>query len=129
MIYTSYFANIRNLPDSFEPVSIARWPPKWFKGHVFPYLAPPDDILTKYKRNGDKDYYVREYCCRVLDLLNPDGVVRNLHAMTNKSNIALLCYEKPGDFCHRHLVTDWLVEHGIECLEWNGKKGNDYGQI
>ena len=25
-------------------------------------------------------------------------------------DIALVCYEKPGDFCHRHLVADWLNE-------------------
>ena len=126
MICTSYFANIRNLPDSFEPVSIARWPPKWFKGKKYAILAPPNEILAmhrvdeKYAAHG---FYSTDFHHRVLDLLNPDDVVRNLHAMTNKPNIALLCYEKPGDFCHRHLVADWLNQHGIECLEWNGKKG------
>jgi uncharacterized protein (DUF488 family) len=33
-------------------------------------------------------------------------------------NIALVCYEKPTDFCHRHLVADWLKEHGYECEEF-----------
>ena len=28
-------------------------------------------------------------------------------------NIALICYEKPSDFCHGHLVSDWLKENGF----------------
>ena len=26
----------------------------------------------------------------------------------SEGDIALVCYEKPGDFCHRHLVSSWL---------------------
>lgn len=33
-------------------------------------------------------------------------------------HIALICYEKPSDFCHRHLVADWLNKNGIPCEEW-----------
>ena len=25
--------------------------------------------------------------------------------------VILLCYEKPTDFCHRHLVADWINKH------------------
>ena len=32
--------------------------------------------------------------------------------------IALICYEKPTDFCHRHLVADWFNKNGILCEEW-----------
>ena len=42
-------------------------------------------------------------------------------AINNDSNkdICLMCYEKPSDFCHRHLVANWLNENGIECKEWS----------
>ena len=33
-------------------------------------------------------------------------------------DIVLLCYERPTDFCHRHLVSAWFREHGIECKEY-----------
>jgi len=34
-------------------------------------------------------------------------------------DIALLCYEKPGDFCHRRLFADWLKEKtGYEVKEF-----------
>ena len=30
--------------------------------------------------------------------------------MSDNRDIALLCFEKPSDFCHRHLVASWLNE-------------------
>lgn len=30
----------------------------------------------------------------------------------------LLCWEKPGEFCHRIVVADWLREAGIEVEEY-----------
>ena len=38
--------------------------------------------------------------------------------MAGTEDIALVCYEKPGDFCHRHLVADWLNEAGYQCEEY-----------
>lgn len=32
--------------------------------------------------------------------------------------ICLICYEKPSDFCHRHLVADWLNKNGVKCKEY-----------
>ena len=126
MLYTSYFANIRNLPASIERISIAHWPPRWQKRDVsleYRKLAPPSDVLEKYKRDGDEEYYIREFQRCVLGRLNPGEVVRELHALTDKPHIALLCYEKPGKFCHRHLVAEWLREHEIACYEWTNGGG------
>ena len=36
-------------------------------------------------------------------------------------DVALVCYEKPSDFCHRHLVADWLNKNGFECKEFVGE--------
>ena len=121
MIYTSYFANLRNLPGNVAIISICAKPPNWYKGLAYKKLAPPYDVLMKYKGDGNEEDYIREFQKRVLSRLNPDEVVRELHALTNKPNIALLCYERPEKFCHRHLVADWLNDHGIECLEYGGE--------
>ena len=39
----------------------------------------------------------------------------------NGKDIALICYEKPSDFCHRHLVAEWLNKNGFKCEEWRSK--------
>ena len=121
MIYTGYFAKLRSLPGNVTPVAICAKPPSWYKGLMCKKLAPPYDVLMKYVRDGDKDDYIQEYRKRVLNRLDPDEVVRELHALTDKPNIALICYERPEKFCHRHLVAEWLNERGIECLEWGGE--------
>jgi hypothetical protein len=50
----------------------------------------------------------------VLDNLGARTVYRELG-----SNAVLLCYERPDEFCHRHIVAAWLEkELGIEVEEY-----------
>ena len=51
-----------------------------------------------------------------LGVLDKESVLKNLEKLAGgREEIALVCYEKPGDFCHRHIVADWL-DQGIEEL-------------
>ena len=56
----------------------------------------------------------------VLDTLEYNSVLNQLARRSNGKldSVILLCYEKPGDFCHRHLVADWLTKNGTECKEY-----------
>lgn len=60
---------------------------------------------------------------QVTDALKVDKVVYDLEEMVRKQygknkDIALVCYEKPSDFCHRHLVAKWLKENEYNVEEW-----------
>ena len=60
---------------------------------------------------------------QVTDALKVDKVVYDLEEMVRKQYgknkyIALVCYEKSSDFCHRHLVSKWLKENGYNVEEW-----------
>ena len=77
----------------------------------------------KWKETHDNDYYIRCFNEQVLSKLNAYSVIMDLKHLCNKSlwddvDICLICYEKPDDFCHRHLVAYWLIQNGIECEEW-----------
>lgn len=106
-IYTSYFANTRHVSNT---VAICTGVPNWYKGAVYSALAPGWDIVMEYKqavRDGKpmQDIianYVRRYENEILFYLDPEEVYQDL------KNKILLCYEKPTDFCHRHLVRQWL---------------------
>ena len=133
MIYTSYFANLRKLPENIIPISICGKAPDWYKGLQYKKLAPKYDFFMEWKKNHDNDYYIKCFKEQVLDKLNGDDVVKELDSLlidvTTTLNykvdsmlvprIALVCYEKPSDFCHRHLVADWLNKNGISCKEWS----------
>ena len=122
MIYTTYFAKLRSLPEHIVPISIAGKAPVWYKGFECKQLAPKYGFFQEWKKTGDNDYYVEHYLREVLDDFDPHIVASELHVRANSGFIALVCYEKPGDFCHRHLVAEWLNEAGIRCEEWDGNE-------
>lgn len=135
MIYTSYFAKLKSLPEHIIPISICGKAPDWYKGLQYKKLAPKYDFFMKWKENHDNDYYIECFNEQVLDKLNAEQIVEELYKLISNMvlnpklfsdrslipDIALICYEKPSDFCHRHLVADWLNKNGIECKEWQIK--------
>lgn len=122
MIYTSYFANLKNLPPLIVPISICGKAPEWYYGLQYKKLAPKYDFFMKWKKDGDNDYYIEQFNSQVLNKLNAKIVETELYDLATKINplckdICLICYEKPNDFCHRHLVANWFNKNGIECDE------------
>jgi len=100
MIFTSYYSNkaLKNIGGLFRLVGISQGVPKWYKGEVFKKLAP-SWAMVKMK---NMDEYTRLYKSQILAKLNPIEIAAQL------DNSILLCWEKPGEFCHRRLVAEWL---------------------
>ena len=115
-IYTSYYAQIRNMPEDVCPISISRGIPDWYKGDSYTDLAPTFDMIALAKA-GRYDDYTREYEEEVLENLDADEVVESLQDIAGDKCVCLICYEKPSDFCHRHLVASWLEDYGYSCEE------------
>lgn len=100
MIQTSYYGNkaLRYAAGKFRLVGISQGVPKWFQGDVFKALAPTWEMV----RLQDMEKYTRLYEREILARLNPLKLAESL------DNTILLCWEKPGEFCHRRLVAEWL---------------------
>lgn len=136
MLYTSYFAKLNKLPNNIIPISICGKAPVWYKGLQYKKLAPKYDFFMKWKENHDNDYYIKcfnEQVLNNLDIINTLTELYNLLSNEQQNliemidcppwvnpniNIALICYEKPSDFCHRHLVAEWFERNGIKCEEY-----------
>lgn len=86
-------------------VSIAGRCPDYFKGRQYKKLAPKIDFFREYKRTGDKVAYINAYRTQVLAKLDPKQIWAELG-----EDAILLCWEMPGEFCHRRLVALWLEE-------------------
>ena len=112
MIHTSYFANIKNLKNR-KLISISQITPHWADiSGEYKALAPTKSILFGYKNEEISDEeYTKRYREEVLSKLDPRKVYDDLNGSV------LLCYEKRGDFCHRNIVSDWLLENGFKSKE------------
>ncbi len=119
MIYTSYFANVKNLPSNIVPIAICGRSPDGWTGYEHKRLAPKWDFFREWKKNHDNDYYIEQFNIKVTGKLNPQSVIRELMQKCGEGQEpCLICYEKPGDFCHRHLVAKWLRDAGYEVEEY-----------
>lgn len=111
MIKTGYFAKFKGN----NGVAICLYPPKYFNGETYPSLAPTQRILEWYKSSPQdekaQDIYKRLYYRDVLNHLNVHDVARALDGKV------LLCFERPDEFCHRHIVAEWLNANGYKCEE------------
>ena len=108
-MHTSYYAKYRG-PNG---VSIAGYAPKGWKGREYKKLAPKVWFFKKYKEDGDEAFYREQYQKEVLDHLDPAEVYKELG-----DDAVILCYEKFGSFCHRHIVAEWLQKHlGVNITE------------
>lgn len=117
MIYTTYFANLKHLPASVEPVSIARFSPKGVKIRSCSKFFPPAELIRDYKAGKISDVqYSERYRNEVLSSLDAKTAYEALDGK------ALVCYEKTGDFCHRNLVAEWFRENGFNCDEYLAEK-------
>ena len=126
-MYTGYYSQLKKyLADGLYPVSIAGKCPDWYHGAQYKKLAPKWSFFSEWKNGshkGDNDYYTKNFYELVLNELDPAQVIKELEGFTGVSSdkIILLCYEKPGDFCHRHLVADWLNNYYKSEREKNAK--------
>lgn len=133
MIYTTYFGKIKKLPENIIPIAICGKSPEWWvenNGLEYKKLAPKKKFFEEWKKNGDNNYYINHFKKEVLDKISIKEVFNDLQAKikdnlsepfyTNKDfHIALVCYEKPEDFCHRHLVAKWIRDNGYNCKEFD----------
>lgn len=110
-MFTSYFSRYRNRPNG---VSIALYPPKTFKGRLYPQLAPLPWIFFRFKNGGTEEEYIKDFYENVLDKLDPQTVYDDLGP-----DAVLCCYEGSDAFCHRKLVAKWLMDNlNITITEW-----------
>lgn len=111
-IYTSNFAKSSRDPRA---VAICRGVPSWYTGRKMIELAPPWDLLAPPWDLRDRistDEFKARYYREILEKLNPYVILNDIG-----DGAVMLCWEKEGDFCHRHVVAEWLSMTGCEVSE------------
>ena len=111
MILTSNFQTAGHLPQA---VAISRGLPRGWQGRVYRPLAPSWSLV----KVTDQTQFIRLYRGQVLDQLEARQVLRDLGG----DDFIMLCFEPPGEFCHRLVVAAWFQkELGLKAEEFNPK--------
>ncbi len=100
MIFTSNFKTAGHLSQA---VAISLGVPRGWAGQRYTRLAPNRRLV----KIMDPTTFTRLYKAEVLDKLDPMKVIRDL----GDDNFIILCWELPGEFCHRRVVAAWLRKH------------------
>ena len=115
MIYTSYYGNLKKIRATvgLHTVAISQGVPRWYgKGERMEKRLAPSRAMLK----GTGEEYDIAYAA-LLAALDP----RMLYEAIGDGGV-MLCWEKPGDKCHRRWVAEWfegslgvvVPEFGIE---------------
>ncbi len=120
-IFTSYYAGeIRG-----EAVSISLYPPKGFQGKHLPLFAPTPELLKWWKSSASDTNAEQEYTRQFHEILLCRQQLIDIWVAKQEKNshdMTLCCYEKTGDFCHRHQVGREVIQRYLPKL-WGGEVG------
>ncbi|ASD90085.1 hypothetical protein LB105_004576 [Salmonella enterica] len=100
-------------------ISIARYAPRNTPAgyRIYNKLAP-----GSWFNSVSEAKYNELFRNEILAPLDPRRTWDELHAMTGGYEPVLLCWEKPGEFCHRHLVASWFEQElGVTVSEYDPK--------
>lgn len=125
-LYTGQWSRIKEYRVAgLIPVGISSVTPKW-AGVVdtIPKLFPSYYLINSYKQGKmDRDEYEDIYFLNNLIQVFPIyDLGKDIGKLENNS--ILLCYEKAGDFCHRHLVADMFRKSGYDIEEYKPNRKN-----
>ena len=119
-IYTGYFAKVKQYREAgLTTISIARFN-RYYSGASMKILAPAAEIIH-LPENEYNPIYADQ-----LKKLSPAGIVEEIKKLSEGKDCILLCYEKPGDFCHRRIVAKWLFDNlGLQVDEFSAPNKSD----
>ena len=117
MVITGYFAQAKKYKEkNLELVSVSPVKPEWFTDPSvkdYPALFPTREMLFNFQESNNIQVFVDAYNSEILSKLDPSKVYYDLN------NKVILCYERPTDFSHRHLIAYWLIQNGFQAKEFN----------
>ena len=123
MIFTSYFANLKNCPKNYRKVAICQYPPKGWSSEIEQALTPTKTLFSAIKYGKITMEEFDEQFNEQLSKLDP------LEVGFKYQDSILLCYEKDPNECHRKQVAEWLESNGVGCEEYSIGKEVAYKNV
>lgn len=135
--YTSYYGNLKNLlSNDIIPIVISTSHPKISDlKYICKELSPGWELINGYKLDIKDNIdptirYTKNYIEKldkfdISDWIRIYNWIAGICETNNLYKVALMCYEKPGDFCHRHILAKYINKHFIKYIAPRNIKIND----
>ena len=132
-LHTSYYGNLKNIPNDYFTVSTSLGLPKPLQLAVDSWdvdLSPNESIFAEYKKDTNWGSYVRRFHNEILPTID---WLKKLEKWSERAielnkpieNIVLLCYEAAdtgdgqGQHCHRFILAEHFEnEFNTQVLEY-----------
>jgi hypothetical protein len=118
-LYTSRWANRELAHLDVVPVGISRGVPRWrtpYRYKLLRLLAPSREAFGI----SEPQEFERAYRAG-LEKIGLEGIVSELWRISEEHGgrpLVMLCWERPGEFCHRRVLADWIEKNvGVEVPE------------
>ena len=96
-------------PDSLMVLSVnTTWLSGWGAGKAF---APSRDMVRAYQRGLVTEFEFAQRYYAKLDLLSRENWEELYHEAVKPRMLTVLCYCRDGQFCHTHLMIEYMVEY------------------
>ncbi len=95
---------------------ITRYYPRGVKKEHFDQwvreLSPSVELLKGYKEGTiNQEQFTIQFISQIHSNIESIEALQSVSEMARKTNITLLCYEREGEFCHRHLVNSLVLNY------------------
>lgn len=117
MIYTSYYAKARYIKDAVL-VQVSNSAPMPTDYTIRPAIPAWSLVAAHKTKRITNEQYTERYIADT-NFVAVKAKLDAIQAANLYKDIILLCYEKPGNFCHRHILAEKLNEdYGLNIKEW-----------
>lgn len=118
-IYMSHYGKSRYLSaERYHKVSINLHKPKGLKIAHEPRLAPSRALLEDWLNGMTAEQYVTRYKAEMSLHADLRAIFVDIAKGAGGKDIVLLCYEQPGQMCHRYILANIIYDrYGYEIKE------------
>ena len=115
-------------------VLITRYYPRGVKKTHFHYwvqaLAPSRELLFQYKEGKVTwSEFEQNFLSEIRDNNDSLDAIYALNDFARNQRVTLLCYEKAGNPCHRHLVRDVVADPNLLSAHFEPEDAYDHERI
>lgn len=119
-MFVTYYGS-KTVPENAFKVQISGSRPKDFKvDYEFKETYPDYKSMVERHHKGEiDDQGYTDMYQKILDNRR-DRILGRIEEIKEKAagrDVYFFCYERPGEFCHRYLLNNFLNENGVECRE------------